>query len=237
MKIVNCCWLIENVAFNSTGSWPLNDNNLKDLPVAMRRRLTPLGRKTTQILNKCENNSKNKSIPWVVSCRHGDATRRLNLLASLAKNEMLSPTDFSMSVHNAIIGMHSIATGNKFTHTALAAGIDSFESGLLETIALLKEKGESIGYAYYDYLEVLDESTAKPDSNSPVECIAFILSDNEEANYKDAVSIEYSRQHNLNVSNKFNTIKFLDFLKNDKERYTLSVAGGEILFKHISRKT
>ncbi len=57
-----------------------------------------------------------------------------------------------MSVHNAIIGVFSIATGNTQAHSALAGGNASFEAGLLESIVLLKEKGGSVGYVYYDYL-------------------------------------------------------------------------------------
>jgi hypothetical protein len=230
MKIVNCCWLIEKKLINSIGSWPIEDNHLIDLPISMRRRLTPLGRKTLQMLNKCIVNSDNKSIPWVISCRHGDITRRLNLLSSLVQSEMLSPTDFSLSVHNAIIGMYSIASGNKLTHTALAAGIDSFESGLLEAIALHKEKGESIGYVYYDYLEIEDGATEQLNSDSPIECIAFVLSNNEE---QGGVLVEYKKKNTSSeASKKFNTIEFLDFLKNDQREYSISVAGGEILFQH-----
>ena len=101
--------------------------------------MTPLGRQAVQLIYKSIS-ERNSSIPWIVACRHGDIEHKLNLLSNLAQDEMLSPTDFSMSVHNAIIGMFSIATDNKHTYSALAGGPNSFEAGLLESIALLKRK-------------------------------------------------------------------------------------------------
>src|ERR1700691_2625239 len=108
---VTCCWKMGE----ETGSWPIGEpeRNLRQLPTMMQRRLTPLGRTAAGMLHNSSSRSNSEQIPWVVSCRHGDLHRMINLLSSLARNEPLSPTEFSMSVHNAIIGAFSIATKNK----------------------------------------------------------------------------------------------------------------------------
>lgn len=204
MKINNCCWFADNVH----GAWPGEERDLLELPLTLRRRLTPLGRKALQTVSRCGDDL----IPWIISCRHGDISRRLNLLSNLAQGEMLSPADFSLSVHNAIIGMYTIATGNKHMHSALAGGPYSFEMGLLESIAFLKEQGGKVGYCYYDHTEDKDQMV----------CLAMILGQED-----GEITIEYKERDQWK---NFNILEFLDFLKNDAQRYRISVGGGEILF-------
>lgn len=221
MKIVQCYWLIDN----SCGACPPDDKGLEELPLNLKRKLTPLGRKALQVVNTCAAGLDNPAIPWIISCRHGDKSRRFNLLSSLAKGEMLSPSDFSLSVHNALIGLFSIATNNRHAHGALAGGRSSFEMGLLETIALLKEKGGTVGYIYYDYL-VVEKLTDRFEDNTPVECLAMIISDS-----KGEMTIEYKKNNHVNSSNPFDVKKLLDYLNNDERKYSIPVGGGEIVFE------
>jgi hypothetical protein len=58
----------------------------------------------------------------------------------LARDDGVSPTDFTLSVHHALIGLLSIAQGNRLGHTAVASGAESFCYGLIEALACLKEK-------------------------------------------------------------------------------------------------
>lgn len=227
MEIVNCCWF----AGNAFDSWPLQDQGIDELPPVMRRRLTTLGRKVLQVLNKCSATRAEELIPWIISSRYGDTGRRLNLLSNYAQGEMLSPTEFSMSVHNAIIGLYSTTTGNKHLHSALASGVHSFEAGLLESIALLKEKGGAVGYIYYDYLDV-DQITGKLEDTNQVECVAMILREGTIG----AMEIGYNMSSTNKILSKFNILNFLGFLNNDESRYYIPVGGGEIFFERILSK-
>lgn len=230
MKIIKCLWSINAMC----GSWPDNETGLEDLSPTMRRRLSPLGQKAIQVVNACTVGLNDPTIPWIISCRHGDKSRRFNLLSSLAHGEMLSPSDFSMSVHNAIIGMFSIATGNKQTHSALAGGINSFEMGLLETVALQKEKGGSVGYIYYDYAEI-EKLRVQFEGNAdavPIECFAMILGEGE-----GELNIEYHMDNNIKLSNDFDLKNLLTYLNNDEKKYSTPVGGGEILFERALSKT
>ncbi|KAA9001944.1 beta-ketoacyl synthase chain length factor [Affinibrenneria salicis] len=72
----------------------------------------------------------------VFTSRHGELERNLRILQALSRDESPSPTDFAMSVHNAAAGSLTIAAGAALTATSLAAGIDSFQQGLVEVAAL-----------------------------------------------------------------------------------------------------
>jgi len=137
---------------------------------------------------------------------------------------MLSPLEFSMSVHNAIIAQFSIFTGNKHAHSSLAGGVNSFEVGLIESIALLKEKGGLVGYLYYDYL--VDHQFAEKFDENEFVCFSMILGEGE-----GELEIGYGKTNERKALNRFNISELLGFLKNDEKRYCISVGGGEILFE------
>jgi len=68
------------------------------------------------------------------SC-HGDLAITDNLCSTLvAHPELLSPTRFHNSVHNAASGYWGIATGNRHASTAVSAFAQSFAAGLLEAL-------------------------------------------------------------------------------------------------------
>ena len=104
------------------------------LPMMLRRRLTPLGQAAIASAYQA---GADAGMHYVFASRHGEFRRSLRLLETLAQGEGLSPADFSLSVHNALAGLLSIATGARAGHTAIAAGADSFAAGLLEATALL----------------------------------------------------------------------------------------------------
>lgn len=72
----------------------------------------------------------------VFTSRHGELERNVRILNALAQQQSLSPTDFAMSVHNAAVGSLTIAAGAPLVSTSLAAGVDSFQQGMVEVAAL-----------------------------------------------------------------------------------------------------
>src|SRR3546814_5162872 len=78
-------------------------------------------------------------LPLVFISRHGETPRTFEILKDLAADQPLSPTQFSLSVHNAVIGLWSIMRGETSEMTALAATGDGLEHGVLEAVALLNE--------------------------------------------------------------------------------------------------
>jgi hypothetical protein len=106
----------------------------------LRRRLSPFAQLLVSAINDCA-----VGLPparYVLSTRHGELARALKVLDAIEADGMPSPTDFSMAIHHALIGLLSIHTGNRLGHTALSAGWDSFANGLLEAAACIAEHPE-----------------------------------------------------------------------------------------------
>lgn len=107
------------------------------LPALQRRRLSRLARMLFHVAWPLAEGRP--AMPLVFASRHGETPRTFAILSELAQGEPLSPTQFSLSVHNAIIGLWSIQRGDTSEMTALAAEGDGFEHAALEAAALLAE--------------------------------------------------------------------------------------------------
>ena len=118
------------------------------LPPMLRRRLDRHGRMALHTAWPCAEGIP--SVPFVFASRHGDLNRTLDLLTALSKEEGLSPTDFSLSVHNSTAGLFSISRGDRAPATALAAGADTLGMGLLEGAAQLAAGADQVLVCYAD---------------------------------------------------------------------------------------
>ena len=108
------------------------------VPMMLRRRSTALGQKMLASALACGETALTGR--YVLASRHGEFSRGLSVLKSLAAHELPSPAEFSMSVHNGLAGLLSIHLRNTRGHTALAAGLDTFGFGLIEAAAHLVEQ-------------------------------------------------------------------------------------------------
>lgn len=107
------------------------------LPAMQRRRLSRLARMAFSVGWPLAEGLQD--LPLVFISRHGETPRTLDILSDLANEQPLSPTQFSLSVHNAVIGLWSILRNETSEMTALAAAGDGLEHGMLEAAALLNE--------------------------------------------------------------------------------------------------
>ncbi|WP_024304134.1 beta-ketoacyl synthase chain length factor [Pseudogulbenkiania sp. MAI-1] len=96
----------------------------------LRRRLSPLARMTLHVARQCA--ADRPELRVVFASRHGEVNRTHLMLEALAGDEELSPTLFSLSVHNAIAGLLSIIRRDTAPATAVAAGAESLGAGLLQ---------------------------------------------------------------------------------------------------------
>lgn len=76
--------------------------------------------------------SLNQTIPIVFASRWGEIGTTLKLMRQMHEEGEMSPAGFSNSVHNAAPGHLSLLLKNTAPYTAVAAGPDSYEMGLLE---------------------------------------------------------------------------------------------------------
>ena len=118
------------------------------LPGLLRRRLDRQGRMALHTAWPCAKGLE--AVPLVYASRHGALQRTLEMLVALTKDEPLSPTLFSLAVHNSTAGLFSIARGDRSATTAMAAGKDSLTMGLLEAAGMLADGAAHVLVMYAD---------------------------------------------------------------------------------------
>lgn len=108
------------------------------VPKALQRRLSPLARAVFNAGDACIDGDK--PLPIIFSSSHGEVNKSLEMLKSMQKGEEVSPTAFSLSVHNAIPGLFSIAYANHQEITVIAPGQDGIAPAFIEALGLLQER-------------------------------------------------------------------------------------------------
>lgn len=129
-------WFADQAGLNPAPRHRISAQPGSALPAMLRRRLDATGRATCDILGVLDPNA---DLPLVHASRHGDATHTLEMLEALERGEPISPTRFSMSVHNAVLGVYSIAQQHHRPIQALGACGDEFDALLHEAHGYLVE--------------------------------------------------------------------------------------------------
>ncbi|MFG6489690.1 beta-ketoacyl synthase chain length factor [Roseateles sp. BYS78W] len=126
--------------------WPLPASDamapLAEVPAMTRRRIDPLGRAALQAAFWAQGEAATG--PVVFASRWGEIARSVGLLQQLAHGELLSPTAFSLSVHNASSALYSIARGDTANYAAVSAGPGSAAAGVCEAQGLLGEGAKQV---------------------------------------------------------------------------------------------
>ena len=121
---------------------------LAEMPAMVRRRIDPLGRIALQAAYTAQQDLAIDAA--VFASRWGELERSEALLAQLVAGEPLSPTSFSLSVHNAIAALYSIARKDTGNFSAVSAGAYSTEAGFIEALGLLADGAERVLLVSYD---------------------------------------------------------------------------------------
>jgi hypothetical protein len=132
-------------------AWARNPTRLPDnneqpacefLPPMQRRRLSRLARMTMHVAwPLC---GEHEQLPFVFASRHGETPRTFALLSDIADEQPLSPTQFGLSVHNAIAGQWSILRGQRGESVAIAGEADTFEHAMVEAALLLGDGAPAV---------------------------------------------------------------------------------------------
>ncbi|AXQ31706.1 3-oxoacyl-ACP synthase [Solimonas sp. K1W22B-7] len=122
---------------------------LAELAPMARRRLDRLGRMALQVAYRVQAD-RAAGCPIVYASRHGSVHSSVDMLAALAAHEPLSPTVFSMSVHNAVGALYSIARGDTAPYTAVAAGRSTVEAAFVEAAGLMADGAPEVMVVVYD---------------------------------------------------------------------------------------
>jgi hypothetical protein len=121
---------------------------LPEMPAMMRRRVDRLGRVALQACYQAH--AQAPGAPVLFASRYGELSRSVELLTQLARREPLSPTSFSLSVHNAIGALYSIARGDTSSYGAIAAGEETVEAAFTEACGLLADGVARVLVVIYD---------------------------------------------------------------------------------------
>lgn len=112
------------------------------LPAMQRRRLSRMARIALHVAwPLC---GDDEQLPFVFASRHGETTRTYAMLGDVADQQPLSPTQFGLSVHNAIAGQWSILRGQRGESVAIAGEGDTFEHAMLEAATLLDQGAPAV---------------------------------------------------------------------------------------------
>jgi len=127
---------------NNTAQW------LAGISSMLKRRLTPLAKTVFCAVAQCLD--EDVMVPAVFSSAHGELAKSLAMMEMLEAGEEVSPTGFSLSVHNAIAGLFSMAWKNKLQCTVLAPGEEGMAPAFIEGLGLLQEGAEQVLLVFYD---------------------------------------------------------------------------------------
>lgn len=114
---------------------PLRDDAVpeaRQIPAMLRRRCTPLSRAMLTAALGATAGAQASEVRTVFASRYGSINESVELLRNIARDERMSPSRFTHTVHNAQAGLFSIAAGNRQASSALSARAESFACGFLE---------------------------------------------------------------------------------------------------------
>jgi Beta-ketoacyl synthase, N-terminal domain len=118
------------------------------VPKLLQRRLSPLAKAVFNVAESCL--EEGKALPVVFSSAHGEICKSLVMLQTIQAGQELSPTAFSLSVHNAIAGLFSIAFNISQEITVIAPGQEGIAPAFIEALGILQEGADQVLIILYD---------------------------------------------------------------------------------------
>lgn len=107
------------------------------VPPMLGRRLSSHAKIALHVACGCLDNDLERAanVQSVFASRNGELETTVPILDAITRNEPVSPTAFSLSVHNTAAGFFSLVAKNRLASTALACGRDTFTLGLIAAVA------------------------------------------------------------------------------------------------------
>jgi hypothetical protein len=140
-----------------------------------RRRLSPLSRIVVDTYHRANGSpTGGLQIPSILCSTYGEHVRNTNLILDISANSDVSPTAFSLSVHNAVAGLISIFYGNEAPCLTMATNKKGVSVALFEAYSMLRETSQ-VSLTIYDGPVHESYRNALPDSKDTA-AISLILS-------------------------------------------------------------
>jgi hypothetical protein len=187
---------------------------LESIPPMQRRRLSPLARVAFHVLGECMAPAEQE--PLIFSSVMGEIRRTHGIHDSLAAGDLVSPTAFSLSVHNSVAGLWSVIHGNKAPMLSLAPSGSSPVPALLEAAGILAEgryKSVLVVYCEEDYPEFY-----RPFMESPIgptaTALRLVAAGPNSGDF--VLSLEQSTEETTDAANSHRS--FIELLKRREQR-------------------
>jgi hypothetical protein len=156
-------------------SWPAGTTAAPDIGFIdplVRRRLSTLSKMALKVAHDCT--ADLGAVRLVFASRHGELRRTTGILDDIAAQQPVSPTAFSLSVLNAMTGVHGIARRDRSPATAVSAGAETLGYALLEAYAqYTSDPATPVLVIYAD--EPVDERYGTVDHDMPAGALAILL--------------------------------------------------------------
>jgi hypothetical protein len=126
------------LAWSEAPQTPEGEEAIKgeSIPPMIRRRCSKLSKMAIQ--TACDS-LDGEVIDYVIFCsQHGDVSCVVSLLNNICQQQVLSPTQFTQSVHNASVGIFSIIRQLTQNTTFISSGDNTFFMGMLEALSWLQ---------------------------------------------------------------------------------------------------
>ena len=179
-----------------------NDSFCKfaSIPANLKRRCS----KASKIALEAANRAKGqKEVQHAVFCsQHGELDCAVNLLQDIAHKQLLSPMEFSQSVHNTAAGLFSVMHNFNQDTVTIAAGENTFLMGMLEAFTWLQlNPGKTLLLVIFNaYMPV--EYQAFNDIVNDEYAVAFLLVDNVHQENSVSFSIQAAANERQNTNKK-----------------------------------
>ena len=127
-------------------------------------------------------------IPTILCSTYVEHVRNTDLILDISTNSEISPTAFSLSVHNAVAGLISIFYGNKAPCLAMATNKSGVSMALIQAYSMLSENSQ-VSLTIYDGPVHESYRDVVTDSDQTVS-ITLILS--RESSKKDRLHVRHA---------------------------------------------
>lgn len=182
------------------------ESDTQDAPFQMtyvdamqRRRLSRLAKISLGVMYECIKNSQKFQI--VYASRHGELDRTTELLNQIAVGDDVSPMGFSLAVLNSTAGVFSIATANHAPSSAVSAGVNTFEMGLLEASMQATQSNVPVLFAYADEPISTIYGATEEGQTTPMHAVAMLLHGAPaEDRSKVNLSVSTSRDQTIDIA-------------------------------------
>lgn len=168
---------IENWAVYAPASKSFASDDCKTIriPANLKRRCSNISKKTLEVASQAMGDRR---IDHAVFCsQHGELSCTASLLKGICHKTILSPMNFSQSVHNTAAGLFSVMHNLHQDMVTIAAGDNTFLMGMLETLIWMQlNPGKTVLFVMFDE-HIPEEYAAFNVRDSHEYAVAFLLTD------------------------------------------------------------